>query len=111
MEVGFGKGSANIGELIVSIVKLKGRGNMDSGTEFSNKGRSGKGSKAGKGGVGKGVGGKDAGKGRGGKGVGGKAGRGKVDGGKKVRLQEYLDSMIELHKLQFVLLHQMGKEI
>ena len=97
MQIGFDKGSAYIGQLIVSIFKLKGRGNMDSETEFSNKGRSGKGSKGGKGRVGRGV--------------GGKAGRGKVNGGKKVRLQEYLDSLIELHKLQFVLLNQMDKEI
>ncbi len=97
MQVGFAKCNANIGQLIVSIFKLKGRGNMDSETEFSNKGKSGKGSKAGKGRVGKGL--------------GGKAGRGKVNSGKKVRLQEYLDSLVELHKLQFVLLNQMDKEI
>ena len=100
MQVGFDKGNANIGQLIVSIFKLKGRGNMDSETEVSNKGRSGKDSKGSK-----------AGKGRVGKGLGGKAGRGKVNSGKKVRLQEYLDSLIELHKLQFVLLNQMDKEI
>jgi hypothetical protein len=71
----------------------------DNKAKLSNKGRSGKNS-----------GGK-AGKGKGGKVRGGKAGKGKVSSGKKVRLKEYLDSLIELHKLQFVLLDQMDKEI
>ncbi|HPS54487.1 MAG TPA: hypothetical protein PLP05_02720 [Sedimentisphaerales bacterium] len=31
--------------------------------------------------------------------------------GKKLKLQEYLDSLIELHKLQFVLLKHMDEEI
>lgn len=65
---------------------------MDSKAELSKKGKSSKGGKTGKA-------------------KGGKAGRGKVNTGKKVRLQEYLDSLIELHKLQFVLLSQMEKEI
>jgi len=75
---------------------LNGRagGNMDDGAEFSNKGRGNK-----------------SGKGKGGKVRGGKAGRGKVNNGKKVRLQECVDSLIELHKLQFVLLSQMDKEL
>ena len=42
---------------------------------------------------------------------GGKPEIGKANSGKKVRLQEYLDSLIELHKLQFVLLNHMNKEI
>jgi len=40
-----------------------------------------------------------------------KSGKAKANAGKKVRLQEYLDSLIELHKLQHVLLNQMDKEI
>jgi len=70
---------------------------MDNESEFSNKGR---GSKAGKGG-----------KGKGGKIRGGKAGKGKVNNGKKVRLRECMESLIELHKLEFVLLSQMDKEM
>jgi len=70
---------------------------MDNEAKFSNKGRS---SKSGKGG-----------KGRGGKIRGGKAGKGKVNNGKKVRLRECIDSLIELHKLEDVLLNQMDKEV
>lgn len=42
---------------------------------------------------------------------GGKPVISKANSGNKVRLQEYLDSVIELHKLQFVLLNHMNKEI
>ena len=77
---------------------------MDNEAKFSNKGVDSKGGGS-KGGNGSG------GKGRSGKIKGGKSGRGKVNSGKKVRLQEYLDSLIELHKLQHVLLSQMDKEI
>ena len=70
---------------------------MDNESEFNNKGRS---SKSGKGG-----------KGKGGKIRGGKAGKGKVNNGKKVRLRECMEALIELHKLQFVLLSQMDKEM
>jgi len=72
-------------------------GNMDDGAKLSNKGR---GNKSGK-----------DGKGKGGKIRGGKAGKGKVNNGKKVRLRECMESLIELHKLQFVLLGQLDKEI
>jgi len=64
---------------------------MDNKAKLSNKGKSGSGKT--------------------GKTKGAKAGRGKVNTGKKVRLQESVEAMVELHKLEFVLLNQMQKEI
>jgi len=61
---------------------------MDNKAKFSNKGKSGSG-----------------------KTKGGKSGRGKVNTGRKVRLQESVEALVELHKLEFVLLNQMQKEI
>ncbi len=48
-------------------------------------------------------------KGKGGK--GGKSGRGKVNTSRKMRLKECTEALVELHKLEFVLLNQMQKEI
>jgi len=42
---------------------------------------------------------------------GGKSGRGKVNTGRKMRLKECTEALVELHKLQFILLSQMTKEI
>lgn len=71
-----------------AIFKMEGQRDMNREEKSSNKSRAnnaGKGSK--------------------------KTGKAKANAGKKVRLQEYLDSLIELHKLQHVLLNQMDKEI